>query len=217
MSLWECKISVKCAYFKIFSTIFLLRNSVKAIGNGLKILKRPKTSPFVYNFLSYIISLLFEISKIWSNFALENLKVITKMRIKKRNVVVSLATVAVFIGTTMFSASCQESLEERCARESKEFNEKKCPAKVSEGVMLDSLVFERESHTLHYYYTFSGIADSPKAIQQLNPRKILIDEVRNSTSIKTYKDAKYSFHYTYSSASTKKVLADVLITEKDYK
>ena len=99
------------------------------------------------------------------------------------NLRTSLATVVVLAVITLLSASCQESLEERCARESREFNEKKCPAKVADGVMLDSLIFERENHTLHYYYTFSGKADDPEAIEKLNPRKILIDEVRNSTSI----------------------------------
>lgn len=164
----------------------------------------------------YIISILFVISKIWSNFADEN-KCYYYTNMDKKIVFASLATVFVLTWTSMLTTSCQESLEERCARESKEFNEKKCPAKVADGVMLDSLVFERESHTLHYYYTFSGIADDPKAMEQMNPRKILIDEVRNSTSIKTYKDAKYKFHYTYHSASRKTILADVVVTEKDYK
>lgn len=113
-------------------------------------------------------------------------------------------------------ASCQESLEDRCARECKEYNEKKCPAKVSENISIDSLVFERKSHTLHYYYTFSGEADNPEVIRKINPKKVLIDEVRNSTHVKTYKDAGYRFHYTYFSASSKKKLADVLVTEKDY-
>ena len=133
------------------------------------------------------------------------------------NLRTSLATVVVLAVITLLSASCQESLEERCARESREFNEKKCPAKVAEGVMLDSLIFERENHTLHYYYTFSGKADDPEAIEKLNPRKILIDEVRNSTSIKTYKDAGYKFHYTCHSTSKNTALADVVVTEKDYK
>ena len=139
------------------------------------------------------------------------------MVMKKCNVIKSLAACFVLMLANLLAASCQESLEDRCARESKEFNEKKCPTKISDGIMLDSLIFERETHTLHYYYTFSGNADNSEAMEQINPRKLLIDELRNSTSIKTYKDAKYNFHYTYYSASKKNKLADVLVTEKDYK
>lgn len=143
-------------------------------------------------------------------------KVITR-NLNMGNLRTLLATFVVLAVITLLSASCQESLEDRCARESREFNEKKCPAKVAEGVMLDSLIFERENHALHYYYTFSGKADNTEVIEKLNPRKILIDEVRNSTSIKTYKDAGYKFHYTYHSASKKTILADVVVTEKEYK
>ncbi|MGN0283153.1 MAG: hypothetical protein ACI4B3_12795 [Prevotella sp.] len=136
---------------------------------------------------------------------------------KEKKLFRTTATTMLMAMVVALSIACQESLEDRCAREAKEFNAKKCPAKVSEGVVLDSLIFERDTHTLHYYYTFSGKADDAKIIEQLNPRKILIDEVKNSTTVKTYKDAKYKFHYTYTSASKKTKLADVLITEKDYK
>ena len=116
----------------------------------------------------------------------------------------------------VIASSCQESLEERCAREAKEFNEKKCPVKVTDGVTIDSLVFERSSLTLHYYYTFRGLSDNKDIIDKLNPRKLIVDEVRNSTSIRAYKEAGYNFHYTYWSASTKKPLADVVVTKKEY-
>ena len=72
------------------------------------------------------------------------------------NLRTSLATVVVLAVITLLSASCQESLEERCARESREFNEKKCPAKVAEDVMLDSLIFERENHTLPLFINRQG-------------------------------------------------------------
>ena len=39
--------------------------------------------------------------------------------------------------------ACQESLEDRCAREAKEYTEKKCPTLVIKDVTLDSLRFER--------------------------------------------------------------------------
>ena len=61
---------------------------------------------------------------------------------------------------TLLFVSCQESLEDRCAREAMSYTEKKCPAKIGENTTIDSLIFERESHTLHYYYTLTGNADN---------------------------------------------------------
>ena len=121
------------------------------------------------------------------------------------------------VAAVLLGVSCQESLDDRCERETREFNEKKCPAKIAEGVTIDSLVFEKEKRTLHYFYTFSGKVDDQEVINKANPRKLLVDEVRNSTSIKTYKDNGFNFRYTYWSASTKKKLADVTVTEKDYR
>lgn len=34
----------------------------------------------------------------------------------------------------LIAVSCQESLEDRCAREAKEYNDKKCPAKVLDEI-----------------------------------------------------------------------------------
>ena len=115
-------------------------------------------------------------------------------------------------------ASCHESLEERCAREVKEYSQKKCPAMIAENIRIDSLSFEEASHTVHYYYTLMGKADNAQAITQANPRKALVNELKNATSMQTFKEAGYQFCYTYWSEShvaTK--LFETTITEKDYK
>ena len=59
----------------------------------------------------------------------------------------------------LFLMACQESLEDRCAREAQEFTRKNCPSKLDKNINIDSLTFERATHTLHYYYTLTGIAD----------------------------------------------------------
>lgn len=126
-----------------------------------------------------------------------------------------------FIFTVMAAfalTACQESLEDRCAREAKEYTEKKCPVQINPSTTIDSMTFDKATHTVHYHYTLSGAGDNPEVISKLNPRKILIDELKNSTSVRGYKEAGYSFAYTYYSASNKgKKLFDVLIKEKDYK
>lgn len=125
----------------------------------------------------------------------------------------------VFIAMTALAlASCQESLEDRCAREAKEFTQKKCPAYISDNTTVDSMTFDRSTHTIHYHYTISGKGDDPVLLKNLNPRKILVNEIRNSTTNQTFKEAGYNFAYTYYSASRKGMkLFDVIIKEKDYK
>lgn len=113
--------------------------------------------------------------------------------------------------------SCQESLEEKCAREVREYNEKKCPAPIGENMVIDSLGFDRATHTLHYYYTLKGAADDAERIKNSGAYDLLLDEIKNATSVKEYKEAGYSFSYTYMSAKDKgKVLFEVTFTKEDY-
>ena len=53
-----------------------------------------------------------------------------------------------------------KSLEERAEREAKEFTKKNCPMKVSEYVTNDSMTYEKNSRTIHYYYSIKGKADT---------------------------------------------------------
>lgn len=114
-------------------------------------------------------------------------------------------------------AACQESLEDRCEREAKAYTRKSCPMKIDRFTTLDSLVFERTTHTLHYYYTLDGEADSLGMLEQIDVEQLLRNELKNSTTVKQFKDNKYRFAYTY--WSTKKPgerLYELVLTEKDY-
>lgn len=125
--------------------------------------------------------------------------------------------VCTLIAAVMFSA-CQQSLEDRCAQEVENYNKKNCPAQIADNTTIDSLVFERSTHTMHYYYTLSGNADNPEIVAQIDPAKVLLEQIRNSTAIKAYKDAGYNFAYTYHSESqTGRILFERTFTEKDYK
>ena len=77
--------------------------------------------------------------------------------------------------------ACQESLEDRCARETKEYTRKNCPAKMDNNIVLDSLTFERETHTLHYYYKLTGFADQEDVAQKMDAVNILKNELRGCT------------------------------------
>ena len=116
----------------------------------------------------------------------------------------------------LFSA-CQESLEDRCERDAKEYTRKHCPTAIDENTVIDSLVFERATHTIHYYYKLTGVADEEQTLKDVDAVNVLKQGLKNATAVKVYKDAKYRFAYTYrSSKDPKKVLLDVVFTEKDY-
>lgn len=118
---------------------------------------------------------------------------------------------------SLFLTACQESLEDRCAREAKEFTRKNCPSKIEKNINIDSLTFERETHTLHYYYTLTGNADREGVMEEINGLDILKENLKNSTAMKVYKENHYNFTYTYhSEKDPKKVLLEVTLTDKDY-
>ena len=117
----------------------------------------------------------------------------------------------------LFFIVCQESLEDRCARVAKEFTRKNCPSKIEKNINIDSLTFERETHTLHYYYTLTGNADREGVMEEINGLDILKENLKNSTAMKVYKENHYNFTYTYhSEKDPKKVLLEVTLTDKDY-
>jgi ADP-ribose pyrophosphatase YjhB (NUDIX family) len=67
----------------------------------------------------------------------------------------------------MFTA-CQESLEDKCERDSKEYTRKHCPTAIDDYTIIDSLTFDRATHTIHYYYRLTGVADEEKAIKEID-------------------------------------------------
>ena len=80
------------------------------------------------------------------------------------------------------------------------------------------MTFEAETHTLHYYYRLTGIADNDSILKFIDVIGMLKNEVKNTTSLRVYKENNYRFAYTYhSEKDPQKVLLDVVFTEKDYK
>lgn len=112
---------------------------------------------------------------------------------------------------------CQESLEDRCEREAKDYTAKKCPALLTEGVTIDSLVFYKSTHTLTYYYTLSGVLDNAEALESHDFRSILLRELRNSPDLNLYKEAGYNFDYVYYSQKQRgTLLLNTTFRSKDY-
>ena len=112
---------------------------------------------------------------------------------------------------------CRESLEDRCSREAKEYTEKNCPMKLDKNVTLDSMAFERDTHTLHYYYTLTGFADRDGVMEMVDAKGALLEDLKNSTNLRVYKENKYRFAYTYrSEKDPTNIKLEVVFTDKDY-
>lgn len=123
---------------------------------------------------------------------------------------------ASFVLTSLIS-SCQETIEERCVRECREYTKTKCPLPCDKYTTIDSLVFDADSHTLIYYYTLKAEADSAGLISVENARNALLQETKNSTKIRLYKEHGYSFRYIYhSQRNPETVLLDILLKKEDY-
>lgn len=123
---------------------------------------------------------------------------------------------ASFVLTSLIS-SCQETIEERCVRECREYTKTKCPVPCDKYTTIDSLVFDADSHTLIHYYTLKAAADSAGMISVENARNALLQETKNSTKIRLYKEHGYSFRYIYhSQRNPETVLLDILLKKEDY-
>ena len=112
--------------------------------------------------------------------------------------------------------SCQENIEEKALRETKEYTRKNCPMKINDNVVIDSMTFERDSRTICYYYSMLGTADTT-AIDKSSAREQLVRGIIESTSIRKYKENNFSFSYSYFSTKHKgKWLLKVVVKQEDY-
>lgn len=134
----------------------------------------------------------------------------------RQNEYVQMKSFLSVLALSLLLVSCHESLEDRTERETKEFTRKNCPMQISEYVVNDSMTFEKETRTIHYYYSMKGAADTT-AIDKVKAREEMLKGLKNATGIRNYKKERFNFAYTYYSTKNKgKVLLDLNFTSKDY-
>ena len=122
-----------------------------------------------------------------------------------------------FVLAVLILTACQESLEDKCARECVEFTKRKCPSKVAPEMIIDSMGFDRTSHTISHYYKLTGASDRADSYPKDKAKELLKNELKNTTQVMTYKEAGYNFRYIYySEKNPQTVYLDILLTEKDY-
>jgi hypothetical protein len=123
---------------------------------------------------------------------------------------------AVALVAALFT-SCQESLEEKAAKEAQMYTRKNCPAQLDSITTIDSLTFEAETKTLHYWYTITGSNDSAGVINKEIFRNALKQQLSNTTAMSAYKKNGYRFAYTYFSKKHPDIkLFDTVLTKEDY-
>lgn len=124
---------------------------------------------------------------------------------------------AIAVVVVALLTACQESLEDRCEREAREFTRKHCPTLINKDIALDSMVFDKESRTVSYCYTLRGEIDDTALIRRSDSRELLLQQLKNATSLKLYKDAGFSFRYTYHSSKVKGTqLFEATFHQSDY-
>lgn len=115
----------------------------------------------------------------------------------------------------MFAAlslvACTESLEDKAAREAKEYSEKVCPTPYINDGRTDSTIFDKTSRTYIYYMSLRGKADNAKIINANKKKLYQIQKqaLDNNPGLKKYQEAHFTFRFIYRSAKNpKQVLLD---------
>ncbi|MCH5178867.1 MAG: hypothetical protein J1F13_04210 [Prevotellaceae bacterium] len=113
--------------------------------------------------------------------------------------------------------SCHRAtLEEQCAEMVKK-ERRRMPRNITTGVVLDSMHYNRRTHTLVYYHTMDDSLYTPEAIDY-GKKKLhqqLQEDIINSVSLKRLKDEGLSFRYVYLAASNGKVCLSLQFDNTD--
>lgn len=129
----------------------------------------------------------------------------------------------ILLFTTVFLllTACQESLEERAAREAREVTESKCPMPIGDNMYLDSIVFDIPTLTQTQYFRFTGNSDNDSTVENIvsnnDLKGTLVKELKNTPSYKALMNKGISFRYIYgSTAEPEKTYIDITVTKEDY-
>lgn len=113
----------------------------------------------------------------------------------------------------------QAGFDERCAREAKEQTLRLCPQKMAEGIMLDSVSYQKKGRMFEYYYTMDDSLYSQQIIDQAKGklREGLRKGIVNSIELKKYKENDIAFRYVYIGKVSRKPVLEFTFTSESYK
>ena len=129
--------------------------------------------------------------------------------------------ILLFATALLLLTSCQESLEEKAAREAREVTESKCPMPIGDNMYLDSIVFDIPTLTQTQFFRFTGNSDNDSTVENIvsnnDLKGTLVKELKNTPSYKALMNKGISFRYIYgSTAEPEKTYIDITVTKEDY-
>ena len=113
--------------------------------------------------------------------------------------------------------SCQQAKQKVFEIASQEVN-KQCPMKIDDVTRMDSTTYTSKDNTFTYYYTLSGAADDPSAVEatQKQMEEKLTGIIKSTNELKIYREAKVTMLYIYFSEKTQQKLFSVKVTPDMY-
>lgn len=135
------------------------------------------------------------------------------MKMKKKVIIYTLLACCILPSCT------RKSYEDQVAEAAVEFTEKQCPREIDDYTTIDSMVFERDSLTIHYYYTLKNKLDDEKALSPSVKEDFyenMLLKLRGDIALKKEKEYGMTFTYHYYSASTGKELLNLTFKKDDY-
>jgi len=129
--------------------------------------------------------------------------------------------ILLFTTALLLLTACQESLEEKAAREAREVTESKCPMPIGDNMYLDSIVFDIPTLTQTQYFRFTGNSDNDSTVENIvsnnDLKGTLVKELKNTPSYKALMNKGISFRYIYgSTAKPEKTYIDITVKKEDY-
>lgn len=123
-----------------------------------------------------------------------------------------------FFAASFILLSCQESMEERAAREAREMTQTRCPMPVGDNMFLDSVVFDIPSLTQTQYFRVFGELDNDSLFDTVDSRTLLLNELKNTPGYRALMGRGVNFRYIYNSTkSPSKVILELTLTPEDYR
>lgn len=125
---------------------------------------------------------------------------------------------------TLLLLSCQESREERYARETREYTERNCPQTITKDgiIVLDSLVYTKPSKhpegLVTYFYSVNADSTAISFIKEDRKRLYdsLLESVKANVDLKKMKDDGITIRHIYRKGDSHQLVLEFLFTEKDY-
>ena len=124
------------------------------------------------------------------------------------------------VASIILLSACQESLEERAAREAREVTESKCPMPIGNNMYLDSVVFNIPTLTQTQYFRFIGDTDNDSVatvLKETDVKGTLVQELKNTPNYKALMGRGANFRYVYrSTKNPETIYLDITIKQEDY-